>query len=230
VILNQWVRDKQSEETLWKAELEQIDIAETADPAAGALEGFQISGMDLKAGIERYEGETVYLQILRSYTLHTPEQLLTLRALSPETLPDYAVTVHGLKGASYGICAGEIGRQAEALEYAAKAGDYVHVKSGNMEFIAQVEAVLVKIGELLREVEENGPEKQKAPSPQAALLEKLLDACKRFKPAVMEEVLSEIEGYEYETGGELVPWLREQLDNLEYEAIRERLEGTVVPL
>jgi hypothetical protein len=41
----------------------------------------------------------------------------------------------------------------------------------------------------------------------------------------MEEIIAELEGYEYESGGELVSWLREQLDNLEYDAVRERLEG-----
>jgi PAS domain S-box-containing protein len=229
VVLNQWVRDKQSEETLWKAELEQIDMAaHTGDPAEGALEGLTVPGLDLQAGIERYEGETVYLQILRSYLIHTPELLQSLRNLSPETLPDYALTVHGLKGASYGICAEEVGKEAEELEHAAKAGDYGQVMARNLDFIARAEALLIGIEELLRDVAESGPEKQKAPAPDQALLDKLLDACKRFKPAVMESVLSEIEAYEYETDGELVTWLREQLDNLEYEAIRNRLESAVV--
>jgi PAS domain S-box-containing protein len=229
VVLNQWVRDKQSEETLWKAELEQIDMTAARDPAEGVLEGVTVPGLDLQAGIQRYEGETMYLQILRSYLVHTPELLLSLRNLSPETLSDYALTVHGLKGSSYGICAEEVGRGAEALEHAAKAGDYDQVMEGNLDFLDRVEALLVQIEELLRDVAESGPEKQKIPAPDPALLDKLLDACKRFKPAVMESVLAEIEAYEYETGGELVTWLREQLDNLEYEAIRERLENAVVP-
>jgi hypothetical protein len=66
--------------------------------------------------------------VLRSYLVHTPELLDKLGSLSRETLPDYAVTVHGLKGASYGICAGEIGKEAEELEHAAKAGDYDQVE------------------------------------------------------------------------------------------------------
>jgi hypothetical protein len=36
--------------------------------------------------------------------------------------------------------------------------------------------------------------------------------------------LAELEKYEYESGGELIPWLREQIDNLEYDAVREKLE------
>jgi hypothetical protein len=36
--------------------------------------------------------------------------------------------------------------------------------------------------------------------------------------------MMELDKYEYDSGGELVSWLREQLDNLEYDAIRDRLE------
>jgi hypothetical protein len=43
----------------------------------------------------------------------------------------------------------------------------------------------------------------------------------------MEDTLAELEEYEYESGGDLVEWLREQMDNLEYEAIQERLEEII---
>jgi hypothetical protein len=45
----------------------------------------------------------------------------------------------------------------------------------------------------------------------------------------MDEALEKLEMYEYESEGELVVWLREQADNLEYEAIQERLETLVGP-
>jgi PAS domain S-box-containing protein len=226
VLLNQWVRDKQAQETLWKAEQEKAAQV-VAEPPAGILKKAKIEGIDLKAGLERYENETTYMRVLRSYMLHTPELLEKLRTLTKETLPEYAVTVHGLKGASYGICAEAIGREAEALEFAAKAGEYEKVNAENAAFVERVEAALAVMGELLQQAEDRRPEKRKMAAPDGALLEKLLEASKRFKPAVMEEVLSEIEGYEYESGTELVSWLRDQLDNLEYDAIRERLEGTI---
>jgi hypothetical protein len=40
----------------------------------------------------------------------------------------------------------------------------------------------------------------------------------------MEAALKELESHSYETNGDLVPWLREQMDNLEYDTIVERLE------
>ncbi|MDR2096330.1 MAG: response regulator [Treponema sp.] len=227
LILNRWVRDKQNEETVRKAEQDAQAMPEPEDaPSAGILDRAEIEGIDLKAGLRRYAGEAVYLQILRSYTVHTPELLEKLRSLSRETLPEYAITVHGLKGASYGICAGAIGKQAEELEHAAKAGNYEKVRRENAAFIEKVAEALAELGRLLQDAAECGPAKQKAPAPDRVLLEKLLDASKRFKPAIMEDVLTEIEGYEYESGEDLVVWLREQLDNLEYDAIRKRLEET----
>jgi PAS domain S-box-containing protein len=224
VVLNQWVRDKQAKETLWKAEQEQ-PAKDEGDLSAGVLENAKIEGLDLEAGLKRYGTEEIYLRILQSYVTHTPELLEKLRSLTRDTLADYAVTVHGLKGASYGICAGKIGKEAEELEFASKAGDYEQVNARNAAFIGEVETTLDDLRELLRSATEKEGEKQKAAAPDPALLEKLLDASKRFKPAIMEDLMIELEGCEYESGGELIPWLREQIDNLEYDAVREKLES-----
>ncbi|MDR1129219.1 MAG: response regulator [Treponema sp.] len=229
VLLNQWVRDKQTEETLWKAEQEQpAKEAETETEAAasgGLFENVELEGIDAEAGLKRYGTGEIYLRILQSYVTHSPGLLEKLRSLTRETLPDYAITVHGLKGASYGICANEIGKDAEELEHAAKAGDYEKVNSKNAAFIAKVETSLENLRELLRAAAEDKEEKRKAAVPDRVVLEKLLEASRHFKPAAMEDLVKELEGCEYESGGELIPWLREQLDNLEYDAIKERLES-----
>ena len=39
----------------------------------------------------------------------------------------------------------------------------------------------------------------------------------------MEEVMNELELYGYETGKELIIWLKEQVENLEYDAILKRM-------
>jgi hypothetical protein len=48
-------------------------------------------------------------------------------------------------------------------------------------------------------------------------------ACSHYKAGVMEEILVKLEAYRYESGSDLIAWLREQADNLEYEAIRQKL-------
>jgi signal transduction histidine kinase/DNA-binding response OmpR family regulator len=221
-LLNQWVRDRHSE-----ASAEAAGPESAENPAGAPVETKEFALMEelnFEAGLERYSEETIYLGILRSYTVHTPELLEKLRSLSRETLGNYAVTVHGLKGASYGICADGIGKQAEELEHAAKAGDYEKVAADNDAFISRVEKFLADLTALLEKDAGAGPEKPRAPVPDKALLEKILDASRHFKPRVMEESLAELEKYAYESGGDLVLWLREQVDNLEYDAVQKRLE------
>ncbi|MDR1238519.1 MAG: response regulator [Treponema sp.] len=237
-LLNHWIRDRQSKETLRKAEKEQAEkaaahaaveaaeraLAESAGPGTGSWPktGLAADEIDFSAGVDRYGEQEVYVAVLRSYMIHTPDLLEKLRSPSPETLGDYAVNVHGLKGASYGICAEEIGKTAEALEYAAKAGNYEKVAADNREFIDRVEKALAGIRALLQE---NGEvKKEQAAAPSRALLEKILDAGRHFKSTMMEAAVGELEKYTYESGGDLVAWLREQVDNLEYDAIRQRLE------
>jgi CheY-like chemotaxis protein len=225
VVLNQWVRDKQTEETLWKAGQEQT-VKEPEASSGGVFENAVLDGMDFAAGLTRYGTEKIYVRILQSYLTHTPGLVEKLRSLTRETLPDYAITVHGLKGASYGICAMAVGKEAEELEFAAKAGDYEKVNSKNAAFLSKIETTLENLKNLLQESSAGKEEaKPKSAAPDNALLEKLLDASKRFKPAIMEEVLAELEKCEYESGGELIPWLREQIDNLEYDTVREKLES-----
>jgi signal transduction histidine kinase/AmiR/NasT family two-component response regulator len=224
-VLNQWVRDVQSEDVLREAEKLRAELLEAEPETLLPVEDYQAKWVDLNAGIARYEGADVYRGVLRSYAVHTPELLDKLRSLTRETLADYAVTVHGLKGASYGICAGEIGKDAEELEHAAKAGDYERVEEKNGAFIRKAEEALEEIRGFLENAPAPGGEKKQLPAPDKALLDRLLDASRRFKPVVMEEIIGEMEGYAYESGGELVSWLREQLDNLEYDTIRKRLEG-----
>ncbi|MDR2404005.1 MAG: response regulator [Spirochaetaceae bacterium] len=234
VILNQWVRDRQSNETLRKVEqqLADKDVTETGKTGdspeqniAEFLRQARIEGLDITTGIQRYRSEEIYLRILRSYVLHTPELLEKLRRLSRETLQDYGVTVHGIKGASQGINADGIGKEAEILEHAAKTGDYGQVNEKNAAFISRTETLVAAIDELLQRFADQNLPRQKLAVPDKALLNKLLTGCKHYKSAMMEAVMNELESYDYETGGDLIPWLREQLDNLEYDAIRERLEG-----
>ena len=222
--LNTWVRNKQSTETLKMAEKELGNIKKDDRDTSGALKDVQVDGIDVALGIERYNGEAAYLDILRSWHRHTPVLLEKMRNLSPETLAEYSITVHGLKGSSYGILANGIGKKAEELEGFAKAGDFANVQAANMDFIKMTESLLSDIGELLKKTDAGKAAKKKIPAPDPALLTNLLEAAKRYKTTIMENILEDMESYDYESGGELVAWLREQMDNLEYDTICSRLE------
>jgi len=224
--LNTWVRNKQSPETLQMAEIELTKLKKDDDFTSGVLENEPVQGIEFAQGVERYNGEAAYLDILRSWCRHTPALLEKMKSLSRENLPEYSITVHGLKGSSYGIFANEIGKMAQELEGFAKAGDFENVEAKNADFIKMTESVLQELAALLEKASNAKGVKPKMPLPDTTLLSRLLDAAKRYKSTVMEEVLEELESFEYESGGELVAWLREQIDNLEYDAICSRLEGT----
>jgi signal transduction histidine kinase/CheY-like chemotaxis protein len=224
VALNTWVRNKQSKATLLRAEMEK-DAREETPTGSSMLDGIEIDGINLALGRERYNNEAAYLGVLRSYLVHTPALLEKLRAFTRETLSEYTVVVHGLKGSSYGICADTVGKMAEDMEAAARAGAYERIVAENGALIETAELLLLDLRALLQKAEAGGEKKPKAAAPDPALLAQLLDAAKRYKANLMEKFLDDLEAAAYESGGDLVTWLREQMDNLEYEAIIKRLEG-----
>ncbi|MDR0289432.1 MAG: response regulator [Treponema sp.] len=187
---------------------------------------FYIDGINIHEGSIRYQ-EKIYLEVLRSYCVHTPallEKLQRLKndGLSEKGLEEYIITVHGLKGASSGICADVATRQAEALERAARKKDMKFINANHASFIRTAEKLLEDLGAFLAKVLEQ-KDKPIAPKPDTALLQQLANACKHYKASIMEETLEKLEAYQYESGGDLVKWLREQIDNLEYDLIQERL-------
>jgi CheY-like chemotaxis protein len=217
--------------TTWLPDEKKIKNKEAQDPAGSHAavfpEGFLIEGVDIQAGKARYT-EKAYLDVLRSYYQHTPDLLKKIsrteyRGLSEETIKEYTITVHGIKGASFGICADTVAKQAEALENAAKSRDIQFIEMNNIRFIEEAEKIIGRLKELFTLLAENAGAKTKCQKPDPALLEKLTEASMHYNVKVMDEILEKLEANDYEEGGELVKWLREQVDNLEYEAIYKRL-------
>jgi signal transduction histidine kinase/DNA-binding response OmpR family regulator len=221
-VLNTWVRDRKSVEVLKQAEMI-APVIENADQ--NILDGVQIEGIDLTRGKRKYNNDAAYLDILRSWHKHTPALLEKMRNPLFESLPEYAITVHGIKGASLGICADEISSKAEELEHYAKSGNIGQVQADNSMFINMAESLLANIGELLEKVDVGKKQKPRKFAPDTMLLEKLLEAVKSYKSTLMEETMCSIESYDYDSDMELVTWLRQQMDNLEYDAIRQKLES-----
>jgi CheY-like chemotaxis protein len=235
--LNKWVHDKQNASASAQAEAMKRHAVPEDDIPPGALDGFHVDGLDLEAGIARYENEGVFLKIIKSYVQHTPELLKKLSAgnlenPADEEMQSYATTVHGLKGSSYGICAEPVAKCAEALELAAKAGEWEMVRSGNEALLESAEALLAQMMQLLEKVSsqdsQKRQEKQRRAEPDRKTLRKMLSAARHFRTSQMEDLLAELDNFNYESGGDLVAWLREQTDNIEYDAIAKRLEALLI--
>jgi HPt (histidine-containing phosphotransfer) domain-containing protein len=178
----------------------------------------------VKKGLERFDGDKeTYFGILHAFIADTTSLLETIKKeVAEENLAAYAITVHGIKGSSRGIFAEEVGTQAAALEKAAKAGDLDFVRKNTPDFITTVETLITDIGHLLAKVEEHRP-KPKKDKPDTETLTKLLESCKRYDMDGVNATMMEMERYEYETDGEIVPWLRENVDESNFTEIIEGL-------
>jgi hypothetical protein len=119
-------------------------------PAAPAEGGSPIEGIDFKEGVKRMGNrEAAYIRVLTSFSVNMPALLAKVRNFRGDMLQDYTITVHGIKGSSYGICANEIGRQAEALEMAAKNSDFETIIEKNDGFILQMEKLIAEISKYI---------------------------------------------------------------------------------
>ncbi|MDR1932396.1 MAG: response regulator [Spirochaetales bacterium] len=195
------------------------------DRETGILDGYEVEGIDFHAGRKLYGNDEAYLRILRFYIMESPALLEKMRTVTEETLGAYAITVHGIKGASMSICAADIGREALALEKAAKAGDLAFVQTHNAAFLENLGNTLEKLKAFLGSMAKPETEKPRAAAPNRKMLSGLLQECKQYKISGMERILLELEAFEYERGGDLIPWLREQIYAVEYENIQKRLEN-----
>jgi PAS domain S-box-containing protein len=234
-VLRQFVRDKQSPETIREAEERSREAGGKGDYEAiltNLLKKTRISGVDIAAGLKRFNDvPSIYLGVVKSFLQNMPKFLATLRGVTESTLSGYAITIHGVKGSCYGICADEAGRMAEALEISAKSGDFARVMAGNETFIGKLGELLLQLDALARSADELGKEadsgKKALPAPDCLLLAEMLEASRDFDIDAMQSVMEALEQYKYESGGELIPWLKERLVNFEYEAISEKLEESL---
>jgi signal transduction histidine kinase/DNA-binding NarL/FixJ family response regulator len=223
-IVDTWIPREKRRQAVYRETKGETDAPPNGRQGRGTdAKETNIKGINFAAGVKQFGGEDAYLEILHSYLAHTASLLEKLKDVSKENLKDYAVTIHGIKGASYGIFAMTAGKEAEALELAAKAGDFETVEAKNGAFVENAERLLSDLNTLFAERKKSETDKPVQERPDDVLLGKMLSASKRFKSSEMEEILAELESYEYRHDADLVPWLREQADNLEYEAIEKRL-------
>ena len=232
-IIKQWVRDKDREKELAaQAGTEAFIRSPTGQDRRGTdrRKGFDrrvlarmVDGLDVRKGLERFGGDkATYLDVLQSFVTHTRPLLETVAKVSRDSLNSYAITIHGMKGSCRGICAERAGDQAEALELAAKDGDLDFVQEHNAVFIATASKLLDDLQAAVSELREK-EEKAKKERPDAQMLEKLLAACKNCDVAAIDETIKEIDCFEYESDGGLVAWLKENVDQMNYDEIVQRL-------
>jgi len=183
----------------------------------------EIPGVDSKKGLSLYAGDTdIYLPLLRSYIANTPATLEKLKNVTAENLPNYVISVHGLKGTSAGIGAEKIREAALELENLSRAGDLQGVLAKNDKLIADAQAVVANVKEWLdkNDVHEEKPRKK---APDREILAKLRESCENYDMDGIDEAMKELESCDYEEGADLIKWLREKVDVSKIGEAAERL-------
>ena len=195
-------------------------------PAQGQsawLAGYEIAGLDIARGLERYDGdEDLYIKVLRSYAASVGAMLEAIETVSEDMLADYKIKVHGIKGTSYDFFATQIGKDAEALEHAATRGDFGYISEHHPAFLKDAHELVEAIEGALRELDAKNP-KPKKDKPDSDALSKLLNACKNYDLDAADAAIGEIGKYQYEADDGLADWLREHMDRMDFTEIVERL-------
>ncbi|MDR0563970.1 MAG: response regulator [Azoarcus sp.] len=183
-----------------------------------------ITEIDWQTGLNRFGGDWEgYLSIIRSYIDSTTHLIGKILNVAPETLPDYAITVHGIKGSSFGIEANNTGKKAEELEHAAKAGDFTFISQNNPIFIEHTQQLLTRLSELIKASIKETEKKKSRYAPDQILLNNMAEAAANFKIDDLETAMNALEKFKYETQEELIVWLREQVNQMQFNAIHQRL-------
>jgi HPt (histidine-containing phosphotransfer) domain-containing protein len=238
VVIRQWVRNKEleQEQDAGAAELDRrreerrccfdrrsgFDLSQTNHLVTPAV---VIPGIDIAQGLKRFGGDlNVYWNVVKSFARNTPPLLDTIRsdAFFAAEIQDYAIIVHGIQSSSRSIGAEDLGTKAEALEHAAKAGDLDFVGSNHGSFIKAADQLLAEINSEISRAEEGNPKPRKT-EPEEEILEDLVQACREFDIDGVDRAMEELESCDYETGSELIVWLREKVDGMGLKEIAGRL-------
>jgi len=218
-IIRHWIRDKEQEKKMVN------DTSCKTKSSQQIFTNVNISTLNISEGIKRFGGdEETYLEMLRSYAANTTPLLEQLKTVSEDTLANYAVIVHGIKGSSRSICAGSEGDLAEELEKAAKAGNYTFVNEKNESLIKLVGKLIKDINNLLDKIAAENP-KQKKEKPDMEVLEKLFTACKNLDTDEIDEQIKELDSYVYESDSELVDALIKSANQYKFKEIKKRLSA-----
>ena len=111
-----------------------------------AEQEIKIPGVNAEAALELLDDDMeIYLAVLNSYVANTPGALENLRNVTKENLPDYAISVHGVKGICAGIGAMDASEKCKKLEFMAKAGDLEGVLAMNDETVKSIEKLVADI-------------------------------------------------------------------------------------
>lgn len=190
---------------------------------------YRIEGLDFGSGMERFDGDArTYFNIMRTFVSHTLPILSELEVVTEANLRAYMVQVHGIKGSASGIMAGEVTAAAAALEEAAKTDNLAYIQANNAPFLSLTHKLVSDIDRLLQEI---FPVRNKrtADKPDERRLMRVLSACAQHDMIEIDNAIDALDAYEYTSGGELIKWMKEMADEMNYDDIENKLREMLTP-
>jgi len=221
-VIRKWVRDEEKEKELGTNVYLTPEVS--SEDENSTIAEINIPGVDTDRGLSLYGGDKkIYLSLLRSYATNTPANLNKIKKVTNETLPDYVITVHGIKGTSAGIGAEDIREQALTLENLSRAENLEGVLSLNEKLINDTENIVNNVKIWLEQYDAlNAKPRLKAPDRE--VLARLRQSCENYDMAGIDKAMSELESADYEEGEDLVKWLKEKIVVSEIDETAERLK------
>ena len=231
-ILNKFVRDKQPKEVLNAVRynsdseddgLEYLsdDVFASNNPVRNLLKNKKIDGLDISAGLERYNaGDHQYIGILRSYMASIRSAVNSVENVSENNLQDYKIVVHGIKGASLDIFAVPLGELFSDLETAANNNDFDFITQHNTAALAAARKMINDLNDLLSEAD-SLTEKPGRDRIDNDLLSSLYNACVIYDMDEIDNIILEINKFNYTYDNELADSLRESADIMNYSKMTE---------
>jgi HPt (histidine-containing phosphotransfer) domain-containing protein len=186
----------------------------------------EILGVDTDKGLSVCGGDSkIYQTVLRSYAVGTSAVLEKMRNVTEETLPAYRIAVHGLKGASANIGAEAIRQTAAKLEEMAEVGNLSGILDQNDALLHETENLVADIKAWFERHADKADKTAKPQLPESdrGLLDRLRRSCEHYDHDGANNVMTELEKNSYENGADLIIWLREKIDTLDFDEIVERL-------
>jgi len=206
-ILNKYIRDKQ------QSKIENF------------ISGLSIPGLDTAAGLALYNGDCgIYLQVIRSFVNNSLEVIEKLRFVTKETINEYGISVHGLKGICAGIGAENLRQAAYELELMAKSDNLAGILEKNSAFVKDASDLTIAVQAALAGMDNANP-KPVLECPDPRLLAALGKCCEAFDMKGCDEIMDRLESAEYKNNGQIVVWLREKINALEFQEAAQRISG-----
>jgi CheY-like chemotaxis protein len=227
-VINRWVRNKQYEKEHPSQSDEQYaahyaQIQGAFKDSESFFDGFAVTGINAANALRRFMDKKIYFDALRSYTENIPKLFDTLRAAeSNKDIESYRITVHGIKGASYGISADEVGREAEALEEAARRGEWAFIQKNANSFLARAEQLTQELNSAIHDAEKRADKPVKR-AIDTQTLKRIIEAAERYDITALDKIMEEIDRFVYEADIELVSWLKKALLHSDFDEIQTRL-------